>query len=379
LLDRLESAGRRLAFAGIRAIADIDARNVAGEEAGISTTEFLCRRLLISPSEAKSRIRAARELLPSIAPSGDAVPPQLPATAAAVTDGTVSLEHARVISRAVEKLPTGLDPAQCAEVEAELAKHARTLDPAQLTIAARRVHANLDPDGVLDADRPSRRELSFLRDVGGCDLIRGRLDVEGAALVRTAIDAISTPEPQDSRLPRRRRADGLVELCRRYLDAGTLPTQRGEKPHITVTMRLDDLSASMTGQRITAESARWIACDASVVPVLLGGNGEPLDVGRATRTIPSAIRRALAVRDEGCIHPGCRKLSEWCDAHHVRPWLDGGPTALDNLVLHCSKHHWIIHHTAWRIVFLKNRPYVIPPPLIDPEQRPQRNTLHDSS
>lgn len=378
-LERLDSAGRRLAFAGIRAVADIDARNVAGEEAGISTAEFLRRRLRISPSEAKSRLWAAQELLPSVAPSGETVPARLPHTAEAVADGSVSLEQARVISRAMETLPTGLDPQQRAEVESELAKHARTLDPAQLTAAARRVHSILDPDGILDADRPARRELAFVRDAGGCDLIRGRLDAEGAAVVRTAIDAISAPEPRDTRSPTRRRADGLVELCRRYLDSGTLPQQGGEKPHITVTMRLDGLAASLNGQPITAESARRIACDASIIPVVLGGNGEPLDVGRATRTIPSAIRRALVIRDKGCIHPGCGKLPEWCDAHHVRPWLDGGPTALDNLVLLCSKHHWIVHHTAWRITFRHGIPYVIPPPLVDPEQRPQRNTLHDLS
>jgi hypothetical protein len=87
LLGRLETAGRRLGFAGIRAVGDIDARNVAAEEAGISTVEFLCRLLLISPSAAKSRIRAARELLPSVVQSGEEVPPRLPATAAGVVDG----------------------------------------------------------------------------------------------------------------------------------------------------------------------------------------------------------------------------------------------------------------------------------------------------
>lgn len=379
VLERLESARRRLAFAGIRAVADIDARNVAGEQAGISTVEFLSRRLRIAPSDAKSRLRAARELLPSVAPSGETVPAQLPTTATGVAEGALSLEHARVISRAVEKLPTGLDPQIRAEVETELATHARDLDPAQLTTAARRVHTILDPDGALDADLPARRELSFVRDAGGCDLLRGRLDAEAAAMVRSAIDAVSAPGPRDARTPARRCADGLVELCRRYLDSGQLPTQGGEKPHITVTMRLADLSATLgTGQPVTAEAARRLACDASIVPVVLGAAGEPLDVGRATRTIPPAIRRALVVRDKGCIHPGCPKLAEWCDAHHVIPWLDGGATAVDNLVLLCSAHHWIVHHTAWRITFIDGIPHVIPPPLIDPGQRPQRNTLHDT-
>lgn len=154
--------------------------------------------------------------------------------------------------------------------------------------------------------------------------------------------------------------------------------QGGEKPHVTVTMRLDDLSATLnTGQPITAETARRIACDASIIPVVLGSAGEPLDVGRATRTIPPAIRRALVVRDKGCVHPGCEIPPEWCDAHHVESWADGGSTALDNLVLLCGKHHWIVHHTGWRIVFRQGIPHLIAPPLIDPDQRLRRNTMHD--
>jgi uncharacterized protein DUF222/HNH endonuclease len=143
-------------------------------------------------------------------------------------------------------------------------------------------------------------------------------------------------------------------------------------------MRLGDLSASLGGQPITAEQARRIACDAAIIPTILGSNSEPLDLGRATRTIPPAIRRALILRDKGCIHPGCPRPADWTDAHHVRHWSAGGPTALTNLVLLCHKHHWIIHHTEWRIVFQQGIPYVVPPSLIDPDQTPQRNTLHDT-
>lgn len=378
LLAELEQSARLLAFAGVRVVADIDARGIAQREAAVSTAEFLRQRLLISPSEAKSRVRAARELVETVAPSGELIPPALPETAAAAAEGAISLEQVRVISRTMEKLPTGLDPVVRTEAEAQLAQHAHTLDPAQLTVAARRIHTILDPDGLLDADRPSRRELAFIRDAGGCDILRGRLDTEGAAIVRTAIDAISAPAPQDNRSPARRRADGLIELCRRYLDAGQLPSQGGEKPHLTVTMHLPDLTATLGADRpITAEHARRLACDAGIIPVVLGGNSEPLDIGRATRTIPPAIRRALTVRDKGCVHPGCARPPQWCDAHHVQSWLDGGPTALGNLVLLCGKHHRSVHHDGWKIVFLQGIPHLIPPPLIDPSQRPRRNTMHD--
>jgi hypothetical protein len=141
-----------------------------------------------------------------------------------------------------------------------------------------------------------------------------------------------------------------------------------------------DIAAIPAVARLRAaanEHARRLACDASVIPAVLGTQSEPLDVGRATRTIPPAIRRALTIRDKGCVHPGCTKPPDWCDAHHVRSWLDGGPTALRNLVLLCGKHHRTVHHTEWKIVFLQGIPHLIAPPLIDPLQQPRRNTLHD--
>lgn len=225
LLAELEKVGRRLAFTGIRIVADIEARNIAREQAGITTAEFLRQRLRISPSEAKARLRAARELVESVTPSGQTIPATLPGTAAGVS--TLSLAHARAISRAVEKLPTGLDPTQSSEVESTLAGHAHDLDPAALSIAARRVHAILDPDGVLDSDKPRRRELAFVRDVGGCDLIQGRLEAEGAAVVRTAIDAISAPEPQDVRSPARRRRTDSSNCAAVILTPGCYPLQVG--------------------------------------------------------------------------------------------------------------------------------------------------------
>ena len=111
--------------------------------------------------------------------------------------------------------------------------------------------------------------------------------------------------------------------------------------------------------------------------MVLGGKGEPLDVGRATRTIPPAIRRAVVARDIGCIHPGCDAPAAWCDVHRVIHWVEYGPTALANLVLLCGRHHWNIHHTDWRITFIQGIPHLIPPAIIDPDQIPRRNTLHD--
>jgi hypothetical protein len=81
----------------------------------------------------------------------------------------------------------------------------------------------------------------------------------------------------------------------------------------------------------------------------MGGTSQPLDIGRATRVIPAAIRRALVLRDGGCRFPGCDRPAEWTDAHHLRHWLHGGHTALDNLVLVCRRHHVMLHETGWTI------------------------------
>jgi hypothetical protein len=94
---------------------------------------------------------------------------------------------------------------------------------------------------------------------------------------------------------------------------------------------------------VTPEAARRLACDAKVSRVITDGAAQPLELGRATKVIPPALRRAVALRDGGCRFPGCGRPPGWCDAHHVRHWADGGETALGNLVLLCRPHHRAIH------------------------------------
>ena len=93
---------------------------------------------------------------------------------------------------------------------------------------------------------------------------------------------------------------------------------------------------------------RRLACDAEIIPVVLGTRGEVLDVGRTTRTVTVPIWHALVARDRHCAFPGCTRPPVMCHAHHIRHWADHGPTRLDNLVLLCGHHHRIIHHTPWQ-------------------------------
>ena len=184
----------------------------------------------------------------------------------------------------------------------------------------------------------------------------------------------------DLRTAAQRDADALVDLAQRSLSAGDLPTEGGERPQVVVTMSLAVLqgrigAASLAfGGPINADLARRIACDARVIPVVLGSRGEPLDVGRASHTVPTAIRRAVIVRDGGCAFPGCSVPARWCEIHHVVHWADDGPTSVGNCVALCGRHHKLAHHSHWRIDMASGIPEFHPPPWLGGP--PRRNPLH---
>ncbi len=126
---------------------------------------------------------------------------------------------------------------------------------------------------------------------------------------------------------------------------------------------------------------KWIrktACDAGIIPVLMGARGEILDVGRSQRTVPRAIRRALHARDKGCAFPGCTRPTRWTEAHHVIPWLFGGETSVANCCLLCSFHHHLIHRQEWEVTMTGGVPWFIPPATLDCQRRPRRNYYHDA-
>ncbi|MEV0273589.1 DUF222 domain-containing protein [Hamadaea sp. NPDC050747] len=191
------------------------------------------------------------------------------------------------------------------------------------------------------------------------------------------------PGEADLRSAGARRADALIELCQRILNAGELPDNGGEKPHLTVTLPWDALQAKVgaglldTGDLLTPETVRRLACDAMIIPAVLGGDGQVLDVGRARRLIDGPLRRALVLRDRGCAFPGCDRPPQWCHGHHLKAWADGGDTCLANSVLLCGFHHREIHRGHWDVRIRPDGfPEFLPPTFIDPQRKPVRNTLH---
>jgi hypothetical protein len=197
------------------------------------------------------------------------------------------------------------------------------------------------------------------------------------------------PDGPDPRTAAQRRADGFAEILRIAAASGGAGEAGGERPHITVTLSWETLQRQLgaaaaeldLGLPISAETARRLACDAGIVPVLLGSDGQPLDVGRQTQSIPTGMRRAVVARDRSCAFAGCDAPATRCDAHHCKHWADGGPTSVCNLCLLCARHHRLVHRGGWDVrIGPHGYPEFIPPRWVDPEQKPIRSaraTLDD--
>ena len=255
----------------------------------------------------------------------------------------------------------------------------------RLDLIAVHTVAALQRRGVF-ADRGYKNPIGAVADLLGCEWADARRRVLGAQQVcqRVGLDGTVLPP----RLPATAAAfeDGrigqaLADLCAQVLTYGEIPDRGGHRPHLNVIIRLEDLQqrarAAMLdfGGTLTPESLRMLACDAGVVPVVMNGPGQPLDVGRLTRVIPDGIRRAVAARDGGCAR--CGRPPSWCEIHHVLEWENNGPTRIDNCVMLCRPCHRLIHHSDWQVRMDGGRPEFIPPGWIDIDRKPrQRPMVH---
>lgn len=127
------------------------------------------------------------------------------------------------------------------------------------------------------------------------------------------------------------------------------------------------------GEPLPARDVRRIACDAGVIPIVLGTASEPLDVGRENRLVTPALRRALIARDNGCVIPGCGAPPGHCDAHHLTHWADGGATSIDNLALVCPIHHRAIHRGTWTATITNSRVHITRPAWTNPNPTRRSN------
>jgi 5-methylcytosine-specific restriction protein A len=366
-------------------ISTLQRRGVFAERGYKSTASALADLLGWEAFEARRRVHAAENVCPQIGLDGTVLQPRLAATAQVFAAGQARLRHVEVIAKLLD-LPAArrLAPHRWAGAEATLAATACEFTPSGLQSWGAELIEKLDDDGPEPDDHPPApvNELHLLphRARAGGTLKATFDDPALYDAIAALIDTKAAPRTSDDdRSPAQRRAEALAEVCGYVLDHGDVPDSGGHRPHLNVIVGLEDLetrarSAMLDfGGRLSPQSLRLLACDCAVVPVVMNGAGQPLDVGRARRTVPDGLRRAVAARDRGCAR--CGKPPSWCEVHHIIPWEAGGETALDNCVMLCRACHRLIHHSGWIFRLCDGLAEFIPPSWIDPDRQPRRRPL----
>ncbi|MGE3288516.1 MAG: DUF222 domain-containing protein [Pseudonocardia sp.] len=392
LLDLLrvgEGITRGVERASIGAMSDLERRGVFAERGYRSTVTALADLLGWERGDARRRLVVAEQACARVGLDGTVLPARLAETARVFAAGGCTTRQVETVARVLDSpAARRLAPDVWAAAEAQLAGVAGAYAPADLHAWGTALVELLDADGPEPDDRPDPpgiNELFLTRHPSGSGgKLKGRFDdpamfdaiarvVDAGARPTDAADAEQRPLGQ-------RQAEALADACGHVLDHGELPARGGERPHLTVVVRLEDLENRARaacldfGGPLSPEGLRMLCCDARVVPVVLNGVGQPLDVGRATRVIPDGLRRAVTARDRGCAR--CGRPPSWCEMHHLIPWEHGGPTSIDNLALVCRGCHRLIHHAGWDVRLRDGRPEFHPPPWIDSERRPRARPRH---
>jgi hypothetical protein len=337
----------------VNLVAELEARGVESP-GGLSRVDWL--RSLdpgMTAGQAKAFVTVARAM----------TDPAWAQLAARVTMQHVTVGKAALIIDFHQRTAPVADPDDLRTALDDLIGEAPKVTPEDLARLARHHGEQIRPPREqerLDAGRQEARGLWFGQpSASGMVAMRGTLDPEAAAIIKSAVDPLSAPCPvrdehgrtiaTDPRTPAKRRADALLEVVQRGVaSAENVPTT--DKAKIVVTIdhdvlagRLEGTGLAMTGDVLSAPTVRRLACDAAVVPMVLGGASEPLELGRERRLVTKGLRIALWQRDGGCSFPGCTIPASWCDAHHVVPWYLGGQTNLRTMALLCRRHHTYVH------------------------------------
>ncbi len=322
-------------------VAELDRREGWATWGAKSCAHWLSWRCSVTPNAAREQVRVARRLR------------ELPAVRGAFASGELSFSKVRALTRVATE-----------DNEEELVGMARHATAAQLEVMVRSYRRTSRVEELELANaRHAARSLVHHYDDDGFLVIKARLDPEEGAVVLAALAAATqavgesvTAETRDAHPLRSstRNADALVALAETVLSSGPRPCSGGDRNqvvvHVDANALFDDTDGRCElddGAAVASETARRLACDAGLVRLVNRG-GEPLSIGRKTRTIPQAIRRALRARDRRCRFPGCTE-SRFVDAHHIRHWARGGETALSNLVHLCRFHHRFVHEGGCRL------------------------------
>lgn len=360
------------------------ADNVAVEHGARDVAAWLAHATRTDPGTARAELHLARAL------------DRHPVVAAGMRAGTVSAAQARVITAAIDELPTDLGHTVAASAEETLVGYAAHHPPRDLTRLGRRILEVIAPevaeaeDGrrLEDEERRAREKASLrFRDLGdGRTRISGVLPTPVAQRLRHYLHAHTNPRnphsashgpgdtshntdqpashpaghpaghPPGERVPQHRAYAHALAALLETLDPDQLPEHGGDATTVIVTLSLAQLLTDLAAagviagdgeETISATDARRLACQATIIPAVLGSNSEVLDLGRSMRLFTRAQRRALRLRDRRCRAEGCSIPAAWTEAHHLHPWSHGGATDLDNAISLCHHHHHRIHDHAY--------------------------------
>jgi hypothetical protein len=291
---------------------------------------------------------------------------------AGLAAGAVNRAQAQVIVRALDDLDlTDLEPGIVVRAEEHLVELAARFSPKRLRILGRRILDIVAPE-IGEAREGRALELEEQRAWAETSLTfhaagRGLTRIEGvvpdatAHRLRTYLEALTSPRHDSAvngegdRLPiHRKRGQAFCTLLE-AIDPEQLPRHGGDATTVMVTVTLEALQTELAAagllgsddERIRASEARRLACNAKIVPAVLGGKSEILDLGRGARIFSAAQRKALRLRDKRCQAEGCETDGTWCEAHHLKAWSLGGATDLTNALLLCSFHHHRAHDSRY--------------------------------
>lgn len=281
---------------------------------------------------------------------------ELPESIQALQHGDIGFAHMATMAQTAKAVGEGFD-------EKALLPLAEQHSPGKFYFKSLHYRHAMDAEGYACEQKGlmEGRHLNIATAEDGCLLLSGVLDPVGGAAVRTALEALARPLGKDDHRTREQRlADAAVELA-----------TKGTKVQMQVTSSIETLLALVGAPGAEHEFSlpissktveRW-ACDCSLSRVLLQ-DSVVIDVGRSERTIKGLRRRALIARDQHCQWPGCERPASWCDVHHIHHWLHGGGGEIQNQLLLCGRHHWLIHEGGWQLVKTDEGRImpVVPPP-----------------
>jgi hypothetical protein len=297
-----------------------------------SCSQWLHWRCDLSRCAAREKVRVAHALK------------ALPEISIAFSEGVLSYSKVRALTRVATPVN-----------ESELLAFARSTTAARVEERCHQMR-NAQPDSVDTANRVhAQRSLRVWKDTGrGTVTLTVELPVEAGELVCQALDkAVEASEAKGAEFEAEswgaQQADALVSVAKCYLNGGSDGSASSADAYqVVIHVDGDVLEGGEGRSDLPVESVKRLSCDGSVIPMVDGPDGAPMNVGRKQRTVPAALKRALWARDGGCVFPGCTHR-RFVDAHHVRHWADGGETRLDNTMLLCSGHHRLVHEGGYQI------------------------------